>query len=376
MAIITISHQMGAGGHGDRHGAGAAARATTTSTRSCSKTPCAATASPRRSSRTSTRSKPIALRALRHRDAPLHHGAADDAAGVRRAGQRACSWAAAGSGSCAASPTCCACGSSRRSSSGCASGSSASPRSPGETPNQRAVVDLRAPRRRREGRPDALPLRGRHRRPQPVRPGRQHRATQVRAGDGDDRAGRAPARDGHHATPAAASSPRAPSPRACRWPWPPIPDTRRYRVTVEAEDGVVTLEGTAALDKAVEVARTVPGVRAGQDASRWTSRPSRPSSRRRAGARGRAPARSSAGLRRAPRSGPRARCACVSGASAILACAVRFCRLRTISSDDGLADLGLGGQPLEVVVVLDGHAVEADDHVVGSTPAAAAGLPG
>ena len=38
------------------------------------------------------------------------------------------------------------------------------------------------------------------------------------------------------------------------------PDTRRYRVTVEAEDGVVTLEGTAALDKAVEVARMVPGV--------------------------------------------------------------------------------------------------------------------
>lgn len=37
-------------------------------------------------------------------------------------------------------------------------------------------------------------------------------------------------------------------------------DTRRYRVTVEAEDGVVTLEGTAALDKAVEVARTVSGV--------------------------------------------------------------------------------------------------------------------
>jgi osmotically-inducible protein OsmY len=38
------------------------------------------------------------------------------------------------------------------------------------------------------------------------------------------------------------------------------PDTRRYRVTVEADGGVVTLEGTAALDKAVEVARTVPGV--------------------------------------------------------------------------------------------------------------------
>ena len=38
------------------------------------------------------------------------------------------------------------------------------------------------------------------------------------------------------------------------------PDTRRYRVTVEADAGVVTLEGTAALDRAVEVARTVPGV--------------------------------------------------------------------------------------------------------------------
>jgi cytidylate kinase len=39
------------------------------------------------------------------------------------------------------------------------------------------------------------------------------------------------------------------------------PDTRRYRITVEADDGVVTLEGTAALDRAVEVARAVPGVR-------------------------------------------------------------------------------------------------------------------
>jgi cytidylate kinase len=38
------------------------------------------------------------------------------------------------------------------------------------------------------------------------------------------------------------------------------PETRRYRVTVEADAGVVTLEGTAALDRAVEVARTVPGV--------------------------------------------------------------------------------------------------------------------
>jgi len=39
------------------------------------------------------------------------------------------------------------------------------------------------------------------------------------------------------------------------------PETRRYRINVEAEDGIVTLEGTAALDRAVEVARKVSGVR-------------------------------------------------------------------------------------------------------------------
>jgi cytidylate kinase len=39
------------------------------------------------------------------------------------------------------------------------------------------------------------------------------------------------------------------------------PETRRYRITVEAQSGVVTLEGTTALDRAVDVARTVPGVR-------------------------------------------------------------------------------------------------------------------
>jgi cytidylate kinase len=39
------------------------------------------------------------------------------------------------------------------------------------------------------------------------------------------------------------------------------PETRKYRTTVEAKAGVVTLEGTAALDDAVEVARTVEGVR-------------------------------------------------------------------------------------------------------------------
>jgi len=39
------------------------------------------------------------------------------------------------------------------------------------------------------------------------------------------------------------------------------PETRRYRITVEAQDGVVTLEGTAALERAVEVARDVLGVR-------------------------------------------------------------------------------------------------------------------
>lgn len=37
-------------------------------------------------------------------------------------------------------------------------------------------------------------------------------------------------------------------------------ETRKYRINVEAERGVVHLEGTAALDKAAEVARAVPGV--------------------------------------------------------------------------------------------------------------------
>jgi cytidylate kinase len=39
------------------------------------------------------------------------------------------------------------------------------------------------------------------------------------------------------------------------------PETRKYRITVEANRGVVTLEGTAAMDQAVDVARSVPGVR-------------------------------------------------------------------------------------------------------------------
>jgi len=39
------------------------------------------------------------------------------------------------------------------------------------------------------------------------------------------------------------------------------PETRRYRITVEAKTGVVTLEGTAAMDEAVDVARGVVGVR-------------------------------------------------------------------------------------------------------------------
>jgi osmotically-inducible protein OsmY len=38
------------------------------------------------------------------------------------------------------------------------------------------------------------------------------------------------------------------------------PETRRYRTTVEAEQGVIRLEGTAALEKAAAVARAVPGV--------------------------------------------------------------------------------------------------------------------
>jgi osmotically-inducible protein OsmY len=39
------------------------------------------------------------------------------------------------------------------------------------------------------------------------------------------------------------------------------PETRKYRITVEAKSGLVTLEGTAAMDEAVEVARSVRGVR-------------------------------------------------------------------------------------------------------------------
>ena len=38
------------------------------------------------------------------------------------------------------------------------------------------------------------------------------------------------------------------------------PDTRKYRLSVDADRGVIRLEGTAALERAAEVARTVPGV--------------------------------------------------------------------------------------------------------------------
>lgn len=37
-------------------------------------------------------------------------------------------------------------------------------------------------------------------------------------------------------------------------------ETRKYRINVEADRGVIRLEGTAALEKATDVARTVPGV--------------------------------------------------------------------------------------------------------------------
>ena len=40
------------------------------------------------------------------------------------------------------------------------------------------------------------------------------------------------------------------------------PETRKYRITVEAKAGQVTLEGTAAMDEALDVARGVTGVRA------------------------------------------------------------------------------------------------------------------
>lgn len=38
------------------------------------------------------------------------------------------------------------------------------------------------------------------------------------------------------------------------------PETRKYRINVEADRGVIQLEGTAALEKATEVGRTVAGV--------------------------------------------------------------------------------------------------------------------
>jgi cytidylate kinase len=38
------------------------------------------------------------------------------------------------------------------------------------------------------------------------------------------------------------------------------PETRKYRINVEADHGVVQIEGTAALERAAEVARGVPGV--------------------------------------------------------------------------------------------------------------------
>jgi len=38
------------------------------------------------------------------------------------------------------------------------------------------------------------------------------------------------------------------------------PETRKYRITAEAQRGVIRLEGAAALENAVEVARSVPGV--------------------------------------------------------------------------------------------------------------------
>src|SRR5262249_41999765 len=38
-------------------------------------------------------------------------------------------------------------------------------------------------------------------------------------------------------------------------------ETRKYRITVEAKAGVVTLEGTAAMDEALDVAKGVAGVR-------------------------------------------------------------------------------------------------------------------
>ena len=96
------------------------------------------------------------------------------------------------------------------------------------------------------------------------------------------------------------------------------PETRRYRITVEAHAGIVTLEGTAALERAVEVARIAGRQRREDPAGRDPA----DSAVRGVGRRGRAA------------SGPGARRSGVirSGASATRSSTTRRSRLRTISS--------------------------------------------
>ena len=91
---------------------------------------------------------------------------------------------------------------------------------------------------------------------------------------------------------APSSWPTARSPRGCRWRWP---RTRRRASTASRSRpraGVVTLEGTAAMDEAMDVARERRGRARGEGAAGGASRRSRPSSPRRA-----TPARSGLGGR-------------------------------------------------------------------------------
>ena len=132
------------------------------------------------------------------------------------------------------------------------------------------------------------------------------------------------------------------------------PETRKYRTTVEAKDGVVTLEGTAALEEAVEVARACRRAR-GADAA--SGDPPDPAVRG-VGAPGRfAPSPFQPFSRRRRRS--------AAGRGAVGAAAVRrgsrppsptvtFCFLRQTSRVTGLPTGRLRHQPLELVVVLYG----------------------
>ena len=118
-----------------------------------------------------------------------------------------------------------------------------------------------AARRHGEGGPHALSLRGGRGRPGALRPPDQHRE----APDGRRHRPHQPTlvrRPELQTTPAAAQlvADRSLASQV-QVALATNPETRKYRITVEAKAGVVTLEGTAAMDEALDVAKSVGGVR-------------------------------------------------------------------------------------------------------------------